>query len=198
MGNIIVKATGELVSETFGTLEQEQEIKVNLIKREAREIIFDLEGENNRLKAQEQDAMNGGFRYQRLIHEIELVRQRSNDLKAQVLALTEPREVVELEYLAPLNAPLEIGDVPAVLTKRQFQGLVVTVFELGKLGGVINAAEAVMTANNAVRDVIEAYREAQDMDKQVAQNLIGVLISEGVEGFTQDDLTAVLIAWPTL
>ncbi len=198
MGNIIVKATGELVSETFGTLEQEQEIKVNLIKREAREIIFDLEGENNRLKAQEQDAMNGGFRYQRLIHEIELVRQRSNDLEAQVLALTEPREVVELEYLAPLNAPLEIGDVPAVLTKRQFQGLVVTVFELGKLGGVINAAEAVMTANNAVRDVIEAYREAQDMDKQDAQNLIGVLIAQSVEGFTQDDLTAVLAAWPTL
>jgi hypothetical protein len=200
MSNKVYSQSGELLSEDFGTPAGQHVIKTLEIKEVARRIITELEGDNGLelTKAQQQDSMDNGFRYQRLIHQIEIIRSRSNDLEAQLFALDDAKVISAFDIVTPMRAVIDVSDISVVFSKTQFQEHVRTVLDFGRLGAVINAAELAMPTNANVREVMEAYREGGTVRKQNAQELIGVFIQEGVEGFTQDDLTTVLSAWPTL
>ncbi len=178
--------------------------KADILKRintEARQQFALLEGEERWrvIRAQENDETNAfSFEYQHLVARKHLMRSRINAVEAEVKAAPDNATLFAIEYQLAFVPDETLDWIPATLTVRQFQALIRNTLAPGKLGEALNGAEAMEATNGNVRDVMEAYRKTATIKKDRAQALINILISEGVTGFTSDDLTAILNAWPSL
>lgn len=200
----ILSQNGTVISQEFASLEEEQSLIIENIKRTAEEKIISLEGKPAAFKlkrAKELDEIDGGYRYQALTRKIDVIRKRSNDLEAEILQINNPKAVAEFDYFTPMNAAVELDDIPTLLTVEQFQMLMVTAFGSGgdtKYGSLMMIAETLMKTQPAIRFVMDRYNKAATVDRETAKQLLKTLIDAGVDAVNQTDLDNVMAAWPVL
>jgi hypothetical protein len=207
MTETIVRSNGEMVSQVFRVIEEEKAHIIENIKLEAERLIQALEGGPSRFKrtrAEEQDQMTGGFQYQRLIHEIEVIRKRSNDLEAIVNSITDVLNVVEFDYITPMIASIDIGAVPAVLDHDQFMSHVFPILNADpavanlRYGEALIEADTLAATNGHVASVMSRFRTTPTIDKVNAGFFLNALQGAGATKFSAAELADIINTWPEL